>query len=216
MEKLLNICKLDHTRIKAIDGNNKEEMEICIKSNDLENGANACMCSHLKALRYFLEETIEDKIIIFEDDVSFEFLKYIPYNWTELEKQFPKDYDVIQLSYSTFDKKLIYPFLIKKNIQNLCDYDGTIAYLISRKTAQILIDKFYKNNKYDLSIMYYPAADRIIVKMPNTYVIPIFSFDAIESTIHNDYIDYHRKTKNDQLEVWKKYDLIDYFPIKFS
>ena len=97
MEKLL--ANLDHTRISAIDAKGPEFNNYCIA--DINSLENACTCSHLKALKYFVEETKENRIVIFEDDVSFEFLPFIPYNWSIFEKMLPDDYNVVQLALNT-------------------------------------------------------------------------------------------------------------------
>lgn len=217
-------------RIEGIDGNIETELnKICIKNKYLSNVENACTCSHLTAIKYFLETINDDNIIIFEDDVSFEFLDLIPYNWSELEKHFPEDYSVIQLSI-TYDNT-IKPYLVKR----ILPYSSAVAYLITKKKAKQIIDKYfnYDLNKFDLSkkLKEYAVADSIVYDSdmndakeydpniydpntydPNVYSIPIFIYTGIDSTIHENHLKYHTDNKIMQLNMWNEKN-INYFKI---
>ncbi|XWV26688.1 glycosyl transferase family protein [Tupanvirus soda lake] len=50
------------------------------------------------ALKYFVEQMSDEKIVIFEDDIDFEFLNYMSYQtWSEFEDDLPPDYNVVQM-----------------------------------------------------------------------------------------------------------------------
>jgi GR25 family glycosyltransferase involved in LPS biosynthesis len=174
MENLLKSYNIENTRISAINGvdSNSNDLDICMKHPELSDAENACSCSHLIALRYFIEKTNEDKIVIFEDDVSFEFLEYIPYNWSEFMEHLPKNYKIIQLAVIGMGRD-VYP---KLDIINYL-YCSTTAYLITRKAAIEILNDYYPNfEKITLSnkIMGTARADEIIRLYGNTYSIPLY------------------------------------------
>ena len=199
MENLLNSQKLKHTRIKAINGLKWTDPELktfCIKNRMINSAENACTCSHFKALKYFIENIPDDKIIIFEDDVSFEFLELIPFNWSQLEKNLPENYDVIQLAISvTSSSKKINCHLVKNTPGN--KYYCTCAYLITKKAAQQILTNYYSNlvGRFDLSKHKWATADTALYSLPNTYSIPIFTYKGTESTIHNGHLHAHITSK---------------------
>lgn len=215
MEELLNTNNLINIHISGIDGLNKSELDkICIKNDNITDSENACTCSHLIALKYFIENTDEDEIIIFEDDVSFEFLNLIPYNWSELINHFPKKYDIIQLAVSS--SLSITNKLVKISIKN--KYFGTVAYLITRDKAINLLDEYFINNMIDLKYKEMPTSDNIIISNENTYCIPIFSYKVSNSTIHTNDLIFQRRSKKQQYSTWlnlnnhlEKFDINKYF-----
>ena len=207
MEELFNSRGINHTRISAISGLDKINPELnafCKMNLGLKPVENACTCSHLKALKYFVEKMTDDKIIIFEDDVSFEFLEYIPFNWSELEKKFPENYTVIQLA--IFTKQTITNDLVKFDRKK--PYYCTTAYLITRTAAKKILQHYFSKSskKFDLSNKYFPVADFVMYILPNTYSIPIFTYLGVDSTIQPAYLDIHRASKQQQLDLWKKID----------
>lgn len=205
MENLLKSHDLKNTRISAINGIDKSDYELfyfCKKNNSIQTVENACTASHFKALKYFVEETTDNRIIIFEDDVSFEFLEYIPYNWSEFEKSLPEIYDVIQLAiYSDYD---IEHTLVKFSPER--KYYCTTAYMITRQAAVKLIDMYFSKilNKLDLSNKPFATADTALYSLPNTYSIPIFTYQGYDSTIHSSHLDSHINSKRRQLTKWKE------------
>jgi GR25 family glycosyltransferase involved in LPS biosynthesis len=204
MENLLNSYNIENIRISAINGvdSNSHDLDICIKNPQLTNAENACSCSHLVALRYFIENTEEDKIVIFEDDVSFDFLEYIPFNWSDFIEKLPQNYKIIQLAIIgmnfTIPTKLVE---INKSYWSSC------AYLITRKAAIEILNEYYPNFKkikLNNRMRCNAVADGIIKYCNNSYSIPIFSYMTVESLIHQEHVNYHKKSKNQQFEEWKK------------
>lgn len=205
MQQLLDSYKISHTRISAVNGVDRPMTELvmyCKPNRKLRISENACTASHFKALKYFVEQTKEDKIIIFEDDVSFEFLQYIPYNWSQLEKNFPQNYSVIQLAISTWGSGVTNN-LVKFSADK--KYYCTAAYLITRKAAIELINKYFHKTHYklDLSTKENATADSALYSLPNTFSIPIFTYQAYDSTIHTSHLDAHITSKSQQLNLWK-------------
>lgn len=220
METLLNAYKLNHTRIKAVNGLNRLGSDldsVCIINTKLTRPENACTCSHLKAIKYFVENMSDDKVIIFEDDVSFDFLQNIPFNWSKLEENFPQKFDVIQLAI-TFENGAVSNTLIKTN--PLMKYYCSAAYLITRSGAINLLNKYYSNDlkKINLATQEHATADSMISSTGNTYSVPIFTYRVADSIIHPLHLYNHNKSKKQQDTQWKSimnninlFDIDDYF-----
>ncbi|XWV25748.1 glycosyltransferase family 25 [Tupanvirus soda lake] len=216
MEKLLSEYNITNTRIKAIDGVNIRDPELnntCFINRTLTRPENACTCSHLKALKYFVENMEDDYVVVFEDDVSFEFLPLIPFNWSDLIKKLPKDFEVIQLAI-THENGNIDNILVKTDPS--MKYYCSAAYLITKIGAKKLLDRYY-SKEYNKIILYsqeHVTADSMLLSTGATYSIPIFTYLTSESTIHPWHLKNHNQSKNQQLELWKnntKTNINDYF-----
>ena len=199
MEFILEKHNLRNVRISAIDGvNDKSKLnQICDVNPIISPAENACTCSHLKALQYFINETNEERVIIFEDDVSFEFLEYIPFDWSIFEEKLPKNYNIIQLAV-TDDKNVFQKFIIPRN-KNYC---STNAYLITRHAAKEIIKKYIIDNRYILNNKEKCVADDAIYNINDVYVIPIFTGLNKNSIIHPSHLYYQQKSKRSQLKMW--------------
>ena len=133
MQELLTKYKLQNTRISAIDGTKiKELCNFCKINKKYLLAENGCTCSHLKALSYFVENIKDDTVIIFEDDVSFEFLEFIPFHWNEFMKHLP-NYEVIQLAITS--KASSVKNSLVRTISGANFYCST-AYLINKTGAK--------------------------------------------------------------------------------
>lgn len=201
MVQKLNDYKINNMRISAIDGTNNKTSEldkICIISNKISLAENACTCSHLLAIKHFYENIDNDEIIIFEDDVSFEFLQYIPYNWSNFRKTIPINFNIIQLAIATYNP--INKYLIKTSLVN--KYYCSAAYLITKKYAKILVEKYFdKDGKINLSNKNPVTIDLILSNSGATYSIPIFTYETDDSTIHKEKY-WIKKSKMQQLQLW--------------
>jgi len=220
MEKLLNDYKIPNHRIKAIDGTNATDPElatICVTNDKLSLPENACTCSHLNAMSYFVENMSDNEIIIFEDDVSFEFLKFIPFDWSEFVSKLPLAYEIIQLAI-THETGHIDNTLVK--IDPMKKYYCSAAYLITKQAANKILNQYYSPtlNKYDLSTKQYATADSMISGTDATYSMPIFTYLTNDSTIHPRHLYLHNRSKQQQYHLWKntmdnivKFDKTEYF-----
>lgn len=197
MNELLTKHNINHKRIKAIDGSDLSDInKICPNIvNTLHNNVCACTCSHLKALKYFVQKMSDNEIIIFEDDVSFDFLKNIPYDWTKFKSHLPNNYDIIQLSI-THDNPVI-------NILNKKTYSSSAAYLITKDAAIKLLSKynFLKSDTIDFNNNPI-AADHMITSLDNKYSISLFTHLNLDSIIHPSHLNYHKKSRKLQTEAW--------------
>lgn len=208
MEVLLSKNNITNIRITAIDGINLDDKtldNICIQNKHLSRAENACTCSHLTAIKYFVEKTSVDQIIIFEDDVSFEFLDLIPYNWSDLESKIDPDFDVVQLAVTTFGPISID---LKKfnNKDKLLHYCGA-AYLISRKAAISILKEYFTSSKMtciklDDKNLNHATSDGMILGYDNVWSIPIFTYLTDTSTIHPQHLKNHSEVKKKYLQMW--------------
>jgi hypothetical protein len=191
-------------RIDAYDGSNPSYIDQICKYNPFgDPKVAACACSHLEALRYFIEKTNLDEILICEDDVSTEFLDKIPFNWSDFYARLPKKWSVIQLAVASY---LPVPLYLRKRATHDKFYSCT-AYLINRSTAEtILADYFDKSiNMYNLLAKGNADAtsETIIYSQPNVFSIPIFSYETTESTIHESHLEFQDVSKKTQLAQWQ-------------
>lgn len=198
------LTNMNHTRIQAVDGNQPITVleTYCLTSPSLTKHETACTLSHLIAIHHFL--TLPDPyVVIFEDDVSFEFLPYIPFNWSDFVKSLPKDWQVVQLAVSEIIPRTGIDLVRAKH------GDGrycSAAYLINKAGAQSIIDQYYSANyrKYILKTKYRPTADEIICHAAICYSCPIFTYLTDTSTIHTSHLGFHNASKEWQLALWKK------------
>lgn len=205
MEKLLNDHGLNHTRISAVDGmvkNNPEFVNFCKKNTTMTDPENACTCSHIKALLHFINNTKLSEVIIFEDDIDFCFLDFIPYDWSTFIKHIPENYHVVQLAV-TMDEGSPENYLVKSNTKGT--HYCSAAYLISRIGAMALLKEYYVENTFTVNLKdkIHATADAIITNTSASYSIPIFTYQLTSSIIHPRHLHIHRKSKIYQYKMWK-------------
>lgn len=199
--KYFNIT--NHTRIKAIS-----HLEITNSYKILKKPF-ATTQSHLKALKYFLNNFNDEYIIIAEDDLSFQYIKYWEYDfWTYINK-IPDDWEIIKLftHYELFEQTPDKIDII--NIKDRISY-GNGCNLYKRSSVEKIL-KFYECNYNDLSCNEL-VCDRQFFKLCNTYAIPLMTFrDNNNSTILNNiFVEKTEKVKNKITELWenKKINII--------
>lgn len=205
MLDLIKHYDLQAERITAVDGTSVKTnlSDYCFANPNLSKAENACACSHLLALRYFLEKTDEQRIIIFEDDVSFEFLPFITYDWSQFESHLPKNYDLIQLAVIRKDGGINIDLTPKGQSTLYC----SAAYLIKRSSAKRILEKYSLMNKgyakrFNLAHNVQATADAIITNSGIVYSIPIFTYKTGDSTIHPGHIPMHIMAKRKQMQAW--------------
>ena len=205
MEMLLDSHGLNHARIKATDGRNRKELfDVCRINRKITLPENACTCSHLSALKYFIDNLSEERIIIFEDDVSFDFLELVPYNWSEFEASLPKDYGMIQLAITRNNH--VYQNILTTTNPTSGNYCSA-AYLIQRTAALSLLEKYFSKElgTYDLSAQEHATADAMITSVDNAYCIPLFTYVIKGSTIHPMHVYNHKKAREAQFTMWNEF-----------
>jgi GR25 family glycosyltransferase involved in LPS biosynthesis len=172
----------------------------------------AVLHSHLKTIEEFAHSSYQTALI-FEDDISLEYVPLWDKKLSEIIKEAPKDWDIIMLAY-VFIYKLnsLYTFNTYGKISSC------LSYIINKNSAKKLINMIKKDNKYILYNNRIHTADDYIYSLLNTYAYkyPYFTYpDNNDSTIHPYQLSYHSYaksiTKKNWLEIYNKTNLKDIF-----
>jgi len=187
-------------RIEAIDG----QLDTVYDKLDIKTRRNtkleyACLLSHLKAINTFSQSTYETALI-FEDDVTLEFKKYLRYSLREIIKNAPADWEIIQLCYIT-SVTLQSDYTLNNYERNR--YGGIAsmaAYIINKKAANKFINETYDNysEKYKLREYHTHEADHYLYKCLRTYTYkyPYFIYPTENtSTLHPEDLSSHIRSK---------------------
>ena len=194
----------NHTRIVGIDArDDDEDVSQYLKGivpDGLNPGEVGCCLSHMKAIKYMIEETDWDKCIIMEDDVNFNTVKFWNFTWNDLTGHLPHDYDVMQFT-------IINPaeVHITMHPRFINDFSAA-AYLITRHHAEKVYRMHVRGKKYKLDngVMPRATSEDCILYSGKTYAFPIFLFSLDHgSAIHNEHIDiFHKNSFNGVNEFW--------------
>ena len=194
----------DHVRISGIDGRDGDVTDLLkgrIPESMSMNEIGCCL-SHLKAIRYFIEETNLQEVLILEDDISFETAKYWQFTWSEMYSKLPYDYDTVQLT--TINPAVVYVNLHPRFINDF----SAAAYLITRHHAEKIYKLHIKDKKYKLDNGVIPRAvsEDTILHSGKGYCFPLFVYRLdLGSSIHPEHIDiFHRDSYNGILNFWSK------------
>jgi hypothetical protein len=171
--------------------------------------------STLESIKYWLETTSENHLILMEDDYDLSLIEYWHFDWEYLMNNIPYDWDCIQLGYES--NNYIRFFLCPKLNDS---FWGPV--LINRHFAQKLINLHYVNEKYILIRKYgqHPfntgyrvvSLDSFIPFLGKTYQLPL-----ITQNPHLDKIPkkHHFLCKDIYYDWWQnerdKYSLEDFF-----
>lgn len=178
----------------------------------------ACISSHIKAMRQALEHSQDEWFVIMEDDITIPFA--LDYN--ALIKNAPKDFEIIQLLILFGNTvKILYNEYLVKNISHFIKWQYLLPsagmYIISRKGAEKLVNKFFVNGKYNFaSCEFQIVADVALYSTVTTYATTFpCGYPNIEmgSEIHTDHLDAHEIAIKDikiVLEDAKKKNTIPY------
>jgi GR25 family glycosyltransferase involved in LPS biosynthesis len=192
---------IEKKRISAFDGA-KPSMEPYLRSvfenMDLRKRnikEYACLLSHLYTLMEFANSD-SNIALIFEDDVSLEYKQYWTQSITDVIKNAPKNWEVLQLSIN-IDKNSI---LAKDDKTPLYVKGCTAcaaAYIVNKKGVLRFLHKLQHGDKFILHKKREHHADIYIFETMNTYVYryPLFTYLNKESTLHPDHLDGHTQSK---------------------
>tara|TARA_B100000795_G_scaffold261136_1_gene237625 strand:+ start:1674 stop:2333 length:660 start_codon:yes stop_codon:yes gene_type:complete len=156
----------------------------------------ACISSHIKAIKYALDASLDEYFVIMEDDIVIPY----PIDYNKILEDSPKDFDIIQLLilYGPTVKHLYNDLYLKRKVKFIkWQYllPSTGMYIISRKGAKKLVNQYFVNNKYDFnSCKYQIVADVALYQSVNTYALtyPV-SYPNIDmgSDIHPEHLVAH-------------------------
>jgi len=204
MNNLFSNYGIPNTRIAAIDARGNNDVSNLLAGSFpklVTPGELGCAMSHLKAIKYFHEETDLDFIVICEDDITFDTVPYWPFSWIEFISHAPYDWDVLQCAITS--TKNIRVNLHPRLINDFC----AAVYVITRHHASKILKHHTRGDQYKLDQNLKPRAtsEEIIFNSGRTYSIPLFTYryDS-ESSIHQDHVGMlHKNNAEGVTKFWK-------------
>lgn len=193
-------------RISANDGRGSNDLGEILKGkypNMMNSGEVGCTTSHLKALKYWLENSDDSEkyCLVMEDDCDISTASYWGFTWREFVSSLPYHWDVIQLA-------VINPIEVHMRIHHRFVNDfSTACYLISRRHATRLVEMHCKGNYYkiDQDIKPRAVADDLIYNSGLTFAIPLFLYKIeLGSSIHDIHVNtFHKSSYEGLWGFWK-------------
>lgn len=194
----------NYTRISAYDGRDGRDLGDILKGrypDNMSSGEVGCTTSHLKAMRYFLENSDAPCALIMEDDCDISTASYWPFTWKDFYAKVPYDYDVVQLA--IINTLSVHLRMHKRFINDF----STACYMITRRHCQKLIDLHVRGDKYKIDNGVKPraVADDLIYNSGNAFALPLFAYKIeLGSSIHVEHVDTFHKTNHEGLwNFWK-------------
>lgn len=204
MNGLFDFYEIPNTRISAVDGRGDNDVSEFLTGKWPElisSGELACTMSHLKAIKYFYEETDLDYIIICEDDIVFDTVPYWPFTWKSFLSHAPYDWDVLQCAITS--TKNLRANLHPRLINDFC----AAFYVITRHHAAKILKLHVRGNKFRLDQKLKPraASEEIIYNTGKTYSMPLFTYRYdFDSGIHQDHVEiFHKQNVEGVMNFWK-------------
>jgi GR25 family glycosyltransferase involved in LPS biosynthesis len=206
-QKMIERCKNFH--YKLVDGIEvtNDYLLTCENINSLDypeiDFKNfSCMLGHLKILKDFYYNSINDYAIIMEDDV------YLHNNFINLLPNILKDFeflklDILLLSYLINIPPNNYGSKIHENLHfNYYSFHnelwGTQMYLVTKNYSKFLIDKYKIINKLENKFSEPFSADWTITKNGKRALLypPLAVEEGEINSTHQGQINFHRQCKN--------------------
>lgn len=151
-----------------------------------------CTFSHLKAIETWLNQSRSPFVLICEDDLSFDLLKYWNFSLSEFIKALPSDWDCVQLcsinpGHAREAIRAQYPAIPRKfRLKKWSEpFWGTGGYLIKREYGHQLFNRCKTNNRYNLGWLNHKqfVADQLIYSFGNVYSIDLLRIMDLGSDI---------------------------------
>lgn len=198
-------------RIDAVDGQKEKQ-----KINELSLSESGCSFSHLKAIKYFYENSNKDFAMICEDDLDINNIQKINFNFYDTLKYHNPEHYCLQLSCVTRTNMEI-NFTLR--LRSFWDFTTT-AYIINKKYAKVILDSYHSNisisNNFiskliddprGHTVKTRPVADELIYSLCDTYVLPIFTVKQFKSSINDNQESYDQTLHSIDLfnDNWSKH-----------
>lgn len=204
MEKMLEFINIENERVKAVNGykeqniNKKYFISLDEKYPNNCNKEYAILLSHLNCIEkivnsYNDENTDKHNIsIIFEDDLSYDFIDYWEKEISEIIKELPDNWEILMLGYFSLNIKYDNPINKWNNEWSALSYLVNTKNIKNNNTIKLLKNDENKwiCNSYDIMV-----SDNYIFSKFNTYIYkyPYFTFpNDNDSTLHDDHLQYHK------------------------
>ena len=204
MEEQFSYWEIEnHVRISGIDGKNDDPTSYLKGSvpHNMNPGEIGCVLTHLNAIKYFVEETDLDEVMIMEDDVDLSTARHWDFTWKDIRSRLPINFDTCQFT-------IINPNGITLKLHHRFINDFSAAcYLITRHHATKILKLHQKGSlwKIDQNIRPRAVSEDLILDSGKGYAIPIFNYRLdLGSAIHEEHIDiFHRDSGNALEEFWR-------------
>lgn len=144
----------------------------------INSGHAATLVSHLKCIKEWVDNYASKHLVMFEDDITLDNAEYWDFTWNEFMESLPQDWEVIQLSLVRSDP------LTEDNMKlNKREWDnwGAGAYMMTRAYAKKLMNAYYKDGVWDVTIpsnpKLMPIIENVIYSLAgdNAYTYPLFN-----------------------------------------
>ena len=203
-EVLISYVPIPNRRISAVDGANEDlgkyfhRVDATPSITQLEI---ACSLSHLKAI-HSLKSQRGDSFLILEDDAVFDNMKMIPYDFEQIIRLSPPDYDIVQVfAFRNSESEE----LIRK--RNFWDTASSGAYIISRKGIDRMVKRYpMENGKCMFPFSEMKISECMIYDDMDTYTFKYNCVDSYskDSTIHPDHLPFQRQSIDGNRELMKR------------
>ena len=214
MERMLSgAAVMNASRITATDGQ-RAAISITAAPQGLSWSETACLVSHLRAIREWLETSESQTAIICEDDLSFETVPRWGCGWSTIAttlggKKMPDgaDWDVVQMA-------VIYtpgrPTTISLHERIPEDWSAC-AYLIQRPYAERLIATYWDATARRWSFpqsAVRQTSENVILLAGRCLSIPLFTYTKADSDIQTrEHVElFHTRSRDLVLAAWQRYD----------
>ena len=100
MENQFAYWEVENTRISAYDGREDDLSDILAGKypDNMSSGEIGCVTSHLKAIKYWLENSDDEYAIMMEDDCDISVVKHWPFSWKDFFRAAPAAWDILQIA----------------------------------------------------------------------------------------------------------------------
>lgn len=142
--------------------------------------------NHIETISKWYDDNTSDICIIMEDDLNMDLVPFWTFEWEDLMKNLPYNWECVQL-YMSHDFEI--PMYLRPRVY---DSYSTACYMINRNYARKLVQYHYKNKKFKLNLpngdvkkhlSIHGSADYLIYEVGKTYSFPIFT---VESNLNSD------------------------------
>jgi len=192
MESILKNVDVPNTRIQAIDGMT-EDLDAYIQNYDSRpyrsNAEIAVVLSHLKAINH-LKDIPGDFFLILEDDVNFDNMKYIPYDFEQIITNCP-EFDVLQIHKTSNS--------IPKNMYTkwCSTYWSAGSYIISRNGINNICTKYnFQDNVFQCNFSDIKLSECVIYGSGCSYTYKYNCTGSLnqDSIIHPEHLCVHKQS----------------------
>jgi len=218
MDTINKKYKLNAIRISSVYGKDVSNHLYGNIPKNLRLNEIACSISHLRAIKYWLENSDSDTAIICEDDISWDTYNKWSFEWNEFTEKLPYYWDIVQLSIIYHPRQLI---IVNLHPRTTYDY-STACYLIKRSYAKKLLSLYEHNGlwKLDYPVSLPLTAEEVLYRPGSCLSIPLFTTkQEFESDIQTkEHVDmFHIFSRNIINTLWSSKEMniaiLDTYPL---